>query len=294
MKNSFSNYYYTSENTRIFYTTNFSRETNEVITKPIVFIYGLVCSNHQWFYQTPYFDEQGYKIITHDFRGHHASGGKDDIDSITFKNITCDLNGLLTHLNTEKNILVAHSMGVNIALEFARLFPERVEKLVLISGSVLGPKEIMFNSNVTDLAFPALKWLSQKAPRPFDFFWKYSYMNPILRKIVHEGGFNTKTVDRKFITAYLKHVSELSYQLFYKLIEEMTDHDIINYIERIEVPTLLISGDCDNLIPHKHQLILKKHLKNTELYIVRNGSHVPQADFPDLVNKRIERFITKN
>ena len=165
MKNKYSNYFYTPESTRIFFSCNFHPDHTQVVERPIVFIYGLVCSNHQLSFQIPYFDQLGFPVITHDFRAHFASSGREDLDSVTFKNITSDLHHLLQHLKAKNCILISHSMGVNVALEFTRRFPEMVSQIVLISGTVLGPKQIMFNSNISDMTFPTLQWLSQKIPR---------------------------------------------------------------------------------------------------------------------------------
>ena len=73
----------------------------------------------------------------------------------------------------------------------------------------------------------------------------------------------------------------------------MHDHDIINELETIKTPTLVIGGDKDKIIPNYLQQILTKNLPNSKLYIVKDGSHVPQADFPDLINLRIHQFIKK-
>ena len=58
----------------------------------------------------------------------------------------------------------------------------------------------------------SIEMAESKAPRPFDLF-EILVSEPVLRKLFI-WWFQHKTVDQKFITAYLKHVSELSYQLF--------------------------------------------------------------------------------
>lgn len=73
----------------------------------------------------------------------------------------------------------------------------------------------------------------------------------------------------------------------------MQVHNIINSLEFIQTQTLIIGGDKDNIIPNFLQFILDKFLVNSEIYIVKGGSHVPQADFPEIVNERIEYFLKK-
>ena len=53
----------------------------------------------------------------------------------------------------------------------------------------------------------------------------------------------------------------------------------------------VIGGDKDKVIPNYLQEILQTRLRNSKLYIVKNGSHVPQVDFPKNINERINLFI---
>ena len=64
-------------------------------------------------------------------------------------------------------------------------------------------------------------------------------------------------------------------------------------LKSIKTPTLVIGGDKDKIIPNYLQKILTTNLPSSEFYIVKDGSHVPQADFPDRINQRIFRFFKK-
>jgi pimeloyl-ACP methyl ester carboxylesterase len=119
-------------------------------------------------------------------------------------------------------------------------------------------------------------------------------MNPLAIFLVFDGGFNTKTTTQDFVELYMKKISELPKELFFHLLEEMKNHDIISYLETIKNPTLIVGGDKDKVIPNYLQQILHKKIENSELYIVKDGSHVPQVDFPEIINKRINRFLNKH
>lgn len=292
-KNNNPNYFYTSDGIRIFYNTNF--EANKIDSKKpvLVLIYGLLCSNSHFKFQIPYFEEQGYQILIHDYRFHYASSQDGDIETCSFQNITKDLHELLAALEIKKSIFIGHSMGVNICLEHARRYPEDMIGQVLISGTVVPPQDIMFDSNIVDLVAPHLQNFTDKYPILFKSFWKNSYKNPIAQYVIFDGGFNKKQVEMDFIQLYMKKISELSEKLFFHLLKIMHDHDVINELEFIKTPTLVIGGDKDKIIPNYLQRILTNHLPASELYIVKDGSHVPQADFPELINQRILRFISK-
>ena len=136
-KNSHPAYFYTSDNVRIFYNTNFKHSEFDPKKVLLIFNYGLVCSNYHWKYQLPFFDQNNFQILIHDYRGHFSSSKKEDYRDISFYNITRDLFEIVFSMSKKalnKNIiLIGHSMGVNISIEFARRYPDFVKGMILIS-----------------------------------------------------------------------------------------------------------------------------------------------------------------
>ena len=292
-KKNHPNYFYTSDGIRIFYNTNFHHNDIDSSRPVLVLIYGLLCNNNHYKFQIPYFEKNGFQILIHDYRFHYASSQEGDIETCNFPNITKDLHELLVQLNIKNSIFIGHSMGVNICLEHSRRYPLDMIGQILISGTVVPPQDVMFDSNMVDIVSPYLKIFTEKYPTVFKSFWKNSFKNPIAQYVIFDGGFNKKQVEIEFIQLYMKKISELPEILFFHLLKLMHDHDVINHLETIRVPTLVIGGDKDKIIPNYLQRILTTHLPVSELYIVKDGSHVPQADFPDLVNHRIFRFAKK-
>ncbi len=293
MKNEFPAYYYSFDGTRIFYITNFKNGELKENDKVIVFNYGLVCNRAHFSPQEEYFDKLGFKVLIHDYRSHYSSSGQDRIEECTFKNIAKDINGLCEMLNIHKPVFIGHSMGVNVTLEYAKLYPNELSKMILISGTVLPPQDIMFDSNFVDIAAPFIMSFAKSNPKIYDFVWSHSFKNPILRKMVLDGGFNKKQVDDSFVQLYMKKISELPKDLFFHLLDHMKEHDIITHLENIHTPSLIMGGDSDKVIPNYLQKILQKYLPNSEIYILKDGSHVPQIDFPVLINERMISFINR-
>lgn len=288
------NYFYTKDHFRIFYSTNFLQQSFEKNKPLIIFNYGLVCNNEHWKHQIDFFNNKGFQILTHDYRFHYSSSGDEsNIGSCTFDNISQDIYELLNFLGAKKTYMFGHSMGVNITLEFARLFPENILGMILISGSVLPPQEVMFDSSIVNTITPFVENLYQKHPDLYKSFWSKNYLNPIARQIIYRGGFNTKKVPEEFIEIYMKRIGELPPQIFLKLMREMQGHNILKHLNEIKTPSLIIGGDNDKVIPNYLQNIFIQELPSSEMYIVKDGSHVPQWDFPNSVNERSLSFINK-
>ena len=115
--------------------------------------------------------------------------------------------------------------------------------------------------------------------------------DPIVRKIIHLGGFNFKEVSEEFIEVYLNKVGKLGPDIFFQLLDQMQKHHILANLEMVKIPVLIIGGDKDKVIPNYLQRMLADNLKNSELYVSKNGSHVPQVDFPFFINERMDIFL---
>lgn len=267
-------------------------ESNE--KKTIIFNYGLLCTFEHYKFQIKFFHEQGYQIVLMDYRGHHPDNTVVNYDEITFDSISNDYIELMNLLKLKSASFVCHSMGVNVGLEICLKRPDLVDALVLISGSVFPPQNVMFNSNIINILQPYIEGLYHKFPRSFDFVWKKQVHFELVKRFVHISGFNAKKVSKEFIEIYLTKLVGYSPKLFFHLLNSMRDHNILGRIHEIKKPTLIISGDSDNIIPLHLQNILHENIEKSELYIVKDGNHVPQVDDPALVSERMQRFYIKH
>lgn len=277
-------------------TLNYGRNFDVFDSKKpcIVFNYGLVCNVAHWEKQIPHYHQLNYQIIFHDYRFHYKSGKTDNIEDLTFENISNDMNELLDYLKVDRAFHFGHSMGVNTTLEYAYRYPEKVSGIVLISGTVLPPQDVLFDTNLMDFIQPILELLLEKYPTLYKSVWTTGHLNPLATHLVYQGGFNTKMVPKDFVQYYLKKIGELDPEVFFQLLNEMKNHDIVTKLEMIKVPALVMGGDKDQVIPNFLQYILSENIPNAKLYIIKDGSHVPQVDFYETVNERIDLFLTKN
>jgi non-heme chloroperoxidase len=287
-----SNFFKTSDGEQIFYSRNFTEVDD---SKPVlVFNYGLVCSNHHWKYQLSHFDTLGYQILIHDYRGHFQSSGKEHLENVTFNQIARDIYDLCHFLNIKQTIMLGHSMGVNICLQIAKNHPEMVKGMILISGTFMPVKDVMFDSNIMEFITPVVTSFMNSYPLAFKKIWTSSGGNPIVREIIHTTGFNRKHVSKEFIEIYLNRVGQLGPEMFFQLFSEMGKQNISSSLDRMNIPALVMGGSNDNVIPNHLQRTLASLLPKSETYFMKGGSHVPQADFPDLINERMDLFINQN
>jgi pimeloyl-ACP methyl ester carboxylesterase len=285
-----ANFFQTDDNEQIFYLKNFTSHNSSKPT--LVFNYGLVCSNHHWKYQVEYFDELGFQILLHDYRGHFQSSGAQNIKKLTFQQMARDIKGICDFLEIKKAFMLGHSMGVNITLQIAKDYPELVQGMVLISGTFMAVNDVMFDSNVMEFITPFCIAGLEKYPDIFKAIWTSTGMNPIVKNIIHSTGFNKAMVSKEFIEIYINRLGQLGPEVFFQLFSEMMKINISSNLDRMQIPALVIGGLKDNVIPNHLQRTLANLLPQSQSYYLPTGSHVPQADFPELINKRIELFVS--
>jgi pimeloyl-ACP methyl ester carboxylesterase len=176
----------------------------------------------------------------------------------------------------------------------AKDYPQLVSGMVLISGTFFNVKDIMFDTNLMEFITPLAMMGLEKYPDIFNRLWSTSGINPIVRELIHMSGFNRKKVSKEFIEIYLNRVGQLGPEIFFQLFNEMTKQNIIGNLGSMNIPSLVIGGHKDNVIPNHIQRSLVTLLPNAEAYFLQAGSHVPQADFPEMINERINLFIDQH
>jgi non-heme chloroperoxidase len=286
-----ANFFKTDDNEQIFYLKNFS--IFDETKKTLVFNYGLVCSNHHWKYQVDFFDAHGYQILLHDYRGHFQSSGNNDVSKITFPQMAKDVKSLCDSIGIKKAYMLGHSMGVNVTLQIAKDYPDLVHGMILISGTFMAVSDVMFDSNIMEFITPICMTGMEKYPELMKKVWSSSGFNPLIKNIIHSTGFNKAKVSKEFIEIYLNRVGQLGPEVFFQLFSEMMKVNISASLEKMNIPALIIGGQKDNVIPNHLQRTLASLLPMSETYFLLNGSHVPQADFPELINERINLFLQK-
>lgn len=278
-----NNYVKSFDGTDIFYQTQGKG-------LPLVFCYGVVCNNHQWKHQVKYL-KKNHQIIQFDYRGHNASKSPKKSENLTIKNCAKDLKVVLDSLGIQKAILLGHSMGVNVILQFYDLFPEKVDGMVAICGTIKNPFKTMFNTEFSQAGFEFLKLMYLKFPEQFSKMWGKSIANPISQFLVSLTGFNFQFTQQKDIKNYLEYVSKQPTETFFHFLQEMIDYKGEKILKKIKVPTLIIGGEKDLITPIQNQYELYRKIPNAQFMKVPKGSHCAHMDMPELVNLRIEKFL---
>ena len=259
---------YTSNSFSTFYSLNKVNKDN-----PIVFVHGVGLNNEIWKPQIDFFKE--YNTLTYDLLGH----GKTPLNKlkVTFNDFSRQLLNLINELKFKKIHLVGFSLGALVARHFASKHNDRLCSLI-IHGSIYKrteeQKRIVINRfNVAKLNRPASKksaltrWLTED----------YISKNPEIYKEIYLMLENNKNKN------FLK-----SYELF----THYNDDD--NMIKKINVNTLITTGEHDVRSTPGMGRKLNKVIKNSRFEEIKKGKHLCSIECADDVNITFKKFIDNN
>ena len=278
-------YFKTFDGTRLFYSI-------EGKGKPLIFCYGLVCSSLHWTYQIDHFKEN-YQTIWFDYRGHQNSEAPVDLDSLTLENLAKDIACLMDELKLKDAVFLGHSMGVNVVLELYRQHPERVAGMILANGTSTRPLDTLFHVNALQAGFDLLRRANDRSPKLVSFLWNLQKNNPLARTMVALAGFNPHLTPAEDIQTYVNQVADMDPAILIHLIKSYENYDATHWLHMINVPTLIIAGENDNVIPLRQQELMHQLIPNSQLSVIKHGSHCPQMDLPELINHKIQNHLNE-
>ncbi|MGE5714515.1 MAG: alpha/beta fold hydrolase [Betaproteobacteria bacterium] len=252
--------------------------------QPLVFHHGWPLSGDDWDNQMMFFLEKGFRVIAHDRRGHGRSSQTDsgnDMDTYA-----ADLDELASHLKLENAIHIGHSTGGGeVARYVAKYGGSRVAKAVLI-GAV---PPVMLKSERNPGGLPL---------EVFDGFRAALIANRAQFYVdVPAGpfyGFNRPgaKVSPGVIDNWWRQGMAGGIKAQYDCIKAFSETDFTDDLKRIAVPTLVMHGDDDQIVPIADSALLAiKLLKHGTLEVYPGLPHGMCTTHPDTINSDLLEFI---
>ena len=205
------------------------------------------------------------------------------------------MRDLLDHLGIDRVTLVGHSLGGGIAMQFFYLFPERVDRLVLVSSGGLG-REV--NLVLRSATLPgAAQCLSVIASAPVlsrvealgrgasKVGWR-----PGAQTSARSGGGFSSLNDREKSgarsSATTRAVIDFGGQ-------SISAHDHLE-LTQPPIATLIVWGSKDHMIPASHALSVAESLPECRVEMFEGAGHFPHLDDPDRFARVLRDFIASD
>jgi non-heme chloroperoxidase len=270
----------TKDGVQIFY-----KDWGPKSAQPIVFHHGWPLCADDWDTQMLHFAAKGFRVIAHDRRGHGRSsqtGDGHDMD-----HYAADAASVVDHLDLRNAIHVGHSTGGGEAVRYvARYGRNRVAKLVLISA--VPPLMVKTEGNPGGLPIDVLDGLRrQLAANRAQFYLDFA-SGPFY-------GYNRPgaTASPAVIWNWWRQGMMGGAKAHYDGIKAFSETDLTEDLKSIAVPTLVLHGGDDQIVPVSDSALLSaKLLKNGSLKIYEGLPHGICTTNADSVNADLSAFIT--
>jgi non-heme chloroperoxidase len=251
--------------------------------QPVVFSHGWPLTADAWEDQMLFLASRGYRCIAHDRRGHGRSS--QPWDGNDMDHYADDLAELVAHLSLKNAIHIGHSTGGGEVTRYiGRHGTQRVAKVALIGA--IPPVMVKSPSNPGGTPIEEFDKLRAAVQADRSQFWKdlslpfYGYNRPGAR--VSEGV-------RDFF--WLQGMMS-SLPAAYFCIKAFSETDLTEDLKRIDVPTLILHGDDDQIVPIADSALLSaKIVKGAKLVVYEGAPHGLATTLKDRVNEQLLAFI---
>jgi len=254
-----------------------------------------------------------FSFVSFQYRGLFESESPKELRRMSIRDHAEDaMEVLQCHGFDRVEVLLGHSMGVSVALEFMLLFPNVAEKAVLINGAHGSVFDHAFQL-VSSLRLPfaqrgteeLVKFVRKNNPRMFvgtvrDIL-DNRYVAKMLKLLVPYVGRKTmvdlygKDYVHEIIKTYFDSLaaSDKTAKNWVQCFQELDAHSVKHLLHKIDTPTLLLSSQFDYLLPQYGMSEMAKLMPNAEIHNDWLSTHFSIVENPDFILNHMEEFLIK-
>lgn len=274
-------YVKTKDGTEIFY-----KDWGPKDAQPIHFHHGWPLSADDWDNQMLFFLKEGFRVVAHDRRGHGRSSQVSDGHDMD--HYAADASAVAEHLDLRNAIHIGHSTGGGQVARYVAQYGQpqgRVAKAVLVSA--VPPLMVKTESNPDGTPIEVFDgFRAALAANRAQFFLDvpagpfYGYNRPGAQP------------SQGIIENWWRQGMMGSAKAHYEGIKAFSETDQTEDLKAITVPTLVMQGDDDQVVPYKAAAIMQdKLLQNSKLIIYPGFSHGMLTVNADVINADLLAFI---
>lgn len=252
---------------------------------PVILIHGWPLSGKSWELQVPALLQAGYRVITYDRRGFGKS--QPTLDGYDYNSLSDDLLELITQLDLQNVVLVGFSMGGGEVVRYLTNHgSENVDKVALIASIIPLVKQKDDNpdgvpeKDLNDI----LENLKKDRVTFLEGFHKNFYNYGLLSQSVSQAQLN-------YDWSISSHASPIA---TIKSAESWANTDFRFELQNVTVPTLIVHGDDDQIVPIKTAgEQAAKGIVNNEYHVISGAPHGLNVTHADELNKILIDFLAK-
>ncbi|HXX28557.1 MAG TPA: alpha/beta hydrolase [Terriglobales bacterium] len=252
---------------------------------PVILIHGYPLSSASWEKQVPALLAAGHRVIAYDRRGFGKSS--QPTSGYNYDTFAEDLRKLLTHLKVKDFTLVGFSMGGGeVARYIGRYGSKGVSKAVIISG--VPPYLLKTADNPEGVDGSVFAGLEKAITAD-----RYAFFTEFFKNFYNSDVNLGKRVSEQAIQASWNTAAIASATASLACVPTWYE-DFRKDVAKIDVPTLVIHGDSDRIVPFSVAgSRTAKLINGAELVVIKDGPHNVAWTHAEEVNEALLRFLAK-
>jgi pimeloyl-ACP methyl ester carboxylesterase len=250
---------------------------------PVVLIHGYPLSGASWEKQVPVLLDAGHRVITYDRRGFGKSS--QPTTGYNYDTFAGDLNTIINHLNLSNVTLVGFSMGGGeVARYIGKYGSKKIKRAVIIGGVPPYLLKTADNPDGVDAAvFEGIK-TAVRADR-------YAFFTEFFKNFYNTDVFLGKRISEQALQASWNVAAIASATASVACVPTWHE-DFRQDVARIDVPTLVIHGDADRIVPFASAgKRTASMVKGAKLAVIKDGPHAVSWTHADEVNAELLAFL---
>lgn len=242
------------------------------VGKPFVILHGLFGMSDNWVMIAKQISEHGYRVVVPDLRNHGQSFHSSRFD---YPAMVEDVQNLFNDLCITNAIILGHSMGGKVAMNFALSYPEKVEKLIVAD---MGVKEYsMHNDEILDTML-SIDFTAVSSRKEIEAKLKDRIKSNSVGKLLMK---NLTRIENKFSWKPDIHSIKANYKnIFIRISAE-------NIFSK---PSLFIRGELSDYVKDEDFQDIQKVFPNALFITVPNASHWVHVDNPEFFIEKVLEF----
>jgi pimeloyl-ACP methyl ester carboxylesterase len=250
--------------------------------EPIVLIHGTSASLHTWDAWVEALKEQR-RVIRFDLPAFGLTG-PDPQNNYTIERYVEVVVAVLDQLKVKKSVIAGNSLGGYIAWATAVLHPNRVSKLILVDamGYPGDPESVPLGFKLSQNPLTSLL-LENVLPK--------SLVTQSVKSVYGDPELVTDELVDRYYDLTLREGNRSALK---ERFEQTLPGPLAEKIPTINVPTLIIWGRKDQLIPVKFGLKFEQEITNSQLVIFDDLGHVPHEENPQMTVLAVKQFLQHN
>jgi pimeloyl-ACP methyl ester carboxylesterase len=227
----------------------------------LLFIHGAGGGQFTWIYQKGFFEKRFNPIIV-ELPGHGESGGGGEEEIGRYSE---HVHSLIKRLGLAKTFLIGHSMGGAIVQTLSLTHSECIKGIALVgTGAKLRVLPMILNGIKNNLGETVQK------------ITRFAY---------------TRRASPEFIERGVNQLLKCRPEVLYGDFLACDRFDLTKEVGRIDLPTLILCGDEDELTPVTYSEFLHRRIRGSTLEIVPNAGHMVMMESPEAFNGKIGEFV---